>query len=418
MKINFHSAVFFAVFIIFSACGDDSGSGSDESQISMGDDVFVNSVDDLPNCMTNCEGMEAYVKEEKTVYVCKDGDWISDAESGESSSSINEGSSEDSKNSSESKQSCSSVDASSSSTVSSSSAGDSSSSEVNSSSSEGESSSSEVNGSSSEGKSSSSEVGSLSSATAADVEPVGYYADNCPAPAGFTCTNASPLPQDYLNQEMLADGKYGEILDTRDYQVYKVVTIGEGENAQTWMAQNLNLELRTTKIFDDWSDCFEEDCDEYEKLGFGRLYTWKLAMNDPACTRGGKECNSTGVVQGICPEGWHLPSVEEWKVLIKNVGGTDVAGKVLCSSHYWIQNGWTKDDKYGFSALPGGYRYYNGVFSESYVHGYFWSSTEVYSEYDYTQAYYMRLEHTWDNAPNYSNGDKQNAYSVRCLKDN
>jgi len=68
----------------------------------------------------------------------------------------------------------------------------------------------------------------------------------------------------------------------------------------------------------------------------------------------GKICTIPAKVQGICPDGWHLPTRTEWNALFTEVGGKSTAGKILKSQTGWDGNG---TDEYGFSALPAGGRY-------------------------------------------------------------
>jgi uncharacterized protein (TIGR02145 family) len=115
-----------------------------------------------------------------------------------------------------------------------------------------------------------------------------------------------------------------------DISNYKTKQIG----TQTWMAENLDYYVAGSK-------CYHNDPANCTK--YGRLYDWETAKT-------------------VCPTGWHLPSYEEWDILVKYVdpnfnsdndeGGNDnVAGTKLKA-----KNGWGTDDKssddYGFSALP------------------------------------------------------------------
>jgi uncharacterized protein (TIGR02145 family) len=105
-----------------------------------------------------------------------------------------------------------------------------------------------------------------------------------------------------------SDETTGEFTDSRDGQVYKWVKIGN----QVWMAENLNYETPNSW----WYDNNSANGDIY-----GRLYTWAAAMNG--------ESSSNSVpsgVQGVCPDGWHLPSDAEWTVLTDYLGGESVAG--------------------------------------------------------------------------------------------
>ena len=198
---------------------------------------------------------------------------------------------------------------------------------------------------------------------------------------------------------------YGSLADSRDGKTYKTVVIGE----QTWMAENLNYETI------DGSKCFDDlpyNCDIY-----GRLYDWETAMD-------------------ACPAGWHLPSKDEWEVLI------DFAGDV---NNLKARNGWedycrsgattngrctseTENgngiDIYGFTALPGAV--YNGnhtITLDGLVlygtnlgyEGYWWTATEQSS---YTANFYV-LENKGSSHVSYSIGDNKLfcSLSVRCLKD-
>ena len=177
---------------------------------------------------------------------------------------------------------------------------------------------------------------------------------------------------------------YGILVDARDQKTYKTIVIG----SQTWMAENLNFSDSTRypgMLKRNW--CYENCLDSCAK--YGRLYTWSAAM-DSANTF--KDCDSSGIcsptypVRGICPEGWHIPSVNEFKTLFATVGGEDLklASKSLRSSSGWIINGsyGNGTDAFGFSAQPSGSRsggHLEGIddFSSVGKETQFWSSTKV-----------------------------------------
>ena len=113
--------------------------------------------------------------------------------------------------------------------------------------------------------------------------------------------------------------------DSRDGQTYKTVKIGK----QVWMAENMNYDIKHSYCYDN----NPENCEKY-----GRLYTWAAANY-------------------VCPEGWHLPTKEEFEILMSNVGEIETAGKMLKSKQGWepyehefehaLQDG-NGIDKYGF----------------------------------------------------------------------
>ena len=189
-------------------------------------------------------------------------------------------------------------------------------------------------------------------------------------------------------------------------RVYKKVTIG----TQTWMAENLNYQTENS-----WcgggSGTTEGNCETY-----GRLYTWATAMGKDESTCGyGHECDlDTGDVQGVCPDGWHLPDTTEWNKLFTAMGGKSTAGKKLKSQTGWKNYKGTSGngtDAYGFSAFPAGGRRDSGDFYAEGNSAYFWSATE----YDSYYAYYMVLYH-YSELAFLSNIDKSYAFSVRCLE--
>ena len=200
--------------------------------------------------------------------------------------------------------------------------------------------------------------------------------------------------------------KYDSIVDSRDGQVYKTIKIGN----LNWMAQNLNYEAENSRCYKD-SSIF---CDVY-----GRLYSWASAIdsaklaNDKANPQDcgyGKICQLPAVVQGACPNGWHLPSSDEWSVLFTEVGGQGSAAKYLKSMMKW--NG---TDSVGFAVLPAGFSSQNGYsFSSEGGDAYFWTATGL--DYNGDEAYFVHMEHSNSYVFLYS-VEKSNGYSVRCVED-
>lgn len=220
--------------------------------------------------------------------------------------------------------------------------------------------------------------------------------------SGFELTCGGNVVGTISNGKDGADGKGfmdGWMVDSRDKQLYRVVTIG----SQTWMAENLNY-----KVENSWcgggSGATEGDCAMY-----GRLYTWAAVVDKSEDECGyGHDCHlDTGRLQGICPDGWHVPSYSEWDILYTELGGISTCGRVLRSKTGWeyVEAG---TDSVGFSVLPAGIRAPNGYFDDKGEYAYMWSATE----YDDFQAY---IALPGSGARGYSN--KSNALSVRCLKD-
>ena len=289
--------------------------------------------------------------------------------------------------------------------------------------------------SSSSGRSSSGGTSSSSvkSSSSKDVELVetSSSSEKSSSSDGSSSSSAQSSSSSVASSAASSSSVLGTMTDERDGQTYKTVKIG----TQIWMAENLNYAYtgvpyryeRDNEVYtsDSTSWCYNNvpaNCTKY-----GRFYTWAAAMdsvgewstNDKGC---GFDvvCSPTYPVRGVCPEGWHLPTVAEFKALFTAVGGTQDAknevlwnnvGKMLKSISGWKSSG-NGTDAYAFSALPAGIKYNDRNFSFEGNLAYFWSSTE----YDSYNAYYMYLDGNDDDVY-LGNRYKNYGYSVRCVKD-
>jgi len=172
----------------------------------------------------------------------------------------------------------------------------------------------------------------------------------------------------------------GIFTDARDGKKYVWAEIG----TQTWLVENLNYEAKGSRCYEDRpANCID----------YGRLYNMETAKK-------------------VCPKNWHLPSKAEWEALVATVGGEKTAAKYLKATHGWnhyeeIVPGNGKD-KFGFSALPGGYGA-DGYFYKIGYQGNWWNSSE-----------YIYLKNTDDHIEYaiYGNDFKDGLFSVRCIENN
>ncbi|MFW2387241.1 MAG: fibrobacter succinogenes major paralogous domain-containing protein [Polyangiales bacterium] len=150
------------------------------------------------------------------------------------------------------------------------------------------------------------------------------------------------------------------------------------------------------------------------------MSTWAAAMN-------GEESSSTnpGRVQGVCPSGWHLPGRAEWKQLEMFLGmsqasadsigwrGTDEGGKLKEAGFtHWDSPNTGATNSSGFTALPAGYRYEHGEFSNIGFAIGFWTS----EEYDTSTAWIRYLDAIRSDT-HQNNNDKNFGFSIRCVQD-
>lgn len=197
---------------------------------------------------------------------------------------------------------------------------------------------------------------------------------------------------------------YGSVSDAEG-NVYKTTTIG----SQTWMAEN----LRSIKLTDGtvipqvtdnntWSNLttparsYYSNDSVYGKSKYGGLYNWYAVQTNK-----------------LCPTGWHVPSDAEFITLATSLGVDSLAGGKLKESgsiNWFVPNTYATNST-GFTALPSGYRFYNGSYQNLGYSGNWWSSTE----YSAASARFFYLVYNKGNTGrNYI--DKQYGLSVRCIR--
>lgn len=197
--------------------------------------------------------------------------------------------------------------------------------------------------------------------------------------------------------------------DIRDGNTYSILTIG----SQTWMAENLryegNIPLgRNITSSTNPYRYYPNDNETYVET-YGYLYNWQAAMNGEVSS----SSNPSGV-QGICPNGWHLPSHQEWTQLVETIEGNNVGSQLAGDSGLWQPGALTQANNFGasgFNAIPAGSNGNNPV--DLGIHANFWSSTE----YSNNTAQYFTI---YNYSTGYSQGapNKTFGFSVRCVRNN
>ncbi|HEY3372477.1 MAG TPA: FISUMP domain-containing protein [Prolixibacteraceae bacterium] len=205
-----------------------------------------------------------------------------------------------------------------------------------------------------------------------------------------------------LTFKTLASG-IGPVTDI-DGNVYNTVIIG----TQVWMVEN----LQTTRYNDGtpipqdtvWFNLRTEaycwyDNDIANKNVYGALYNWFAVHTEK-----------------LCPQGWHVPSDEEWTTLTNFLGKANVAGgqmKEAGTTHWMSPNNGTNPEV-GFNAVPGGYRGSNGKFQYLYYRCNYWSSTQILDSP--TTVWDRNLKNVDTSV--YAGAMAMNyGCSVRCIKD-
>lgn len=208
---------------------------------------------------------------------------------------------------------------------------------------------------------------------------------------------------------------YQTMTDERDGHVYRIVTVGTGDSAMTWMAENLNFSENTTdsalaiNLKSQTSCPFgkDEGCDI-----LGRFYTWTAATNISAgyqdSVSAAKKVVSIRNHQGVCPSGWHLPTIDEFQSLFhrnEEIIGVSKQGIALKSKVGWNDSLSANNDIFGLSFVPG------ESTTTGFV-GYVWLADADYAGNGSTRSVFETdMDYTFFN----SGTADWNAY-VRCVK--
>ena len=140
------------------------------------------------------------------------------------------------------------------------------------------------------------------------------------------------------------------------------------------------------------SYCYEDT--ELNCRRYGRLYTWESAR---------RVCQSLG-------DGWRLPTDDEWRQMAKHYGGvsedSDDKGKAAYKA---LLAGGSS----GFNALLGGGRSDDGQYARLEAHGFYWTASEI----DPGSAWFYNFGRGGQALHRQSGGEKQRAFSVRCVRE-
>jgi uncharacterized protein (TIGR02145 family) len=172
------------------------------------------------------------------------------------------------------------------------------------------------------------------------------------------------------------------VADQRDGQVYPVLKV----NKRFWMGANLNFAMEK----ESWCyDYFGNPCNTY-----GRLYQWIGAMK-------------------ACPEGWHLPSEQEWSELEIFYGlKKEEADKLMERGAHGKKM--QEKNQGGFQVKLGGWKMHEGGYTGLNTVSFFWSSTER-EKYNSQALVRGFVKDRAGVIRNYV--DKTAGFSVRCVKD-
>ncbi|MFO7869218.1 MAG: FISUMP domain-containing protein, partial [Bacteroidales bacterium] len=239
-----------------------------------------------------------------------------------------------------------------------------------------------------------------------------------------------------LNDILLDAGLQGVVSDFEG-NVYKTVKIGN----QIWMAENLrstyyadgtpipsgaglgDITGQNTSTYYFWYEDNSQNANTW-----GALYTWAAAMNSEASSA----TNPSGV-QGVCPNGWHIPSDAEWKELEMSLGmsaaaadntdGRETDEGVQLKSEGNSTDGtgvWAKEtvagsegtNSSGFTGVPAGTRVTNGMYSNETYSTNWWASDVESAGFAWNRELYYDSPLVFRSPKALTNG-----FSVRCVKD-
>lgn len=176
------------------------------------------------------------------------------------------------------------------------------------------------------------------------------------------------------------NAQFDTLVDTRDGKIYKTIQIGQ----KIWMAENLDFET-------DKSYCYANEAENCEK--YGRLYQWEVASE-------------------ACPDGWHLPTDEEWQTLEKELGMTEA--ELVKENNWRGTDQATKlmsDSTVGFNMLLAGYRNPPSNYFLMGMQAFIWTATDIG-----THGWYRQMRGGSEQIFRKTR-PKSWGMSVRCVKD-
>ena len=226
-----------------------------------------------------------------------------------------------------------------------------------------------------------------------------YSSSSGPRPV-YSLGDEIALPaskDDFFNPDI----DYGTMTDPRDGKVYRTVNV----NGKTWMAENLNFSdsidypvLKQNMLCYNYK---KEYCDI-----MGALYNRAAAMNDERCAFQ-KSCDlGSDAIQGICPDGWHIPSRFEVESLIEYVG--DAKASTVRSVGGWTESIGGGSDLYGLSFVGTG----NMEGSEFNSAGKY---THAWAYHRSTEQYYFLVQGAKNRLHLWIYGTKEMFVPVRCI---
>lgn len=191
-----------------------------------------------------------------------------------------------------------------------------------------------------------------------------------------------------------ADVFPGEQLQDTDGNVYNTVQVGE----QIWMAENLNAIPKYGKSF-----CYNNEIDYCNR--YGRLYDWEAAME------GSEEPGS----QGVCPDGWYVPTDEDWHILESafsegTCDGSRLGWGCYPAASFMKTEDWGGTEDSVFKVLPAGFIKRGGRSGLLNSYSYFWTSSKI-GDGVWKRGFLDSQENIFRSTENPEYG-----YSIRCIK--
>lgn len=215
------------------------------------------------------------------------------------------------------------------------------------------------------------------------------------------------LPSDHNCGEPLVHNPnkiYGTLID-QEGNTYKTIVIG----SQKWMAENLktityrNGDAILTLNASQWNSTnsgawLYYNNDISNQCPYGKIYNWYTVIDS----------------RNVCPNGWHVPSLQEWNTLINALGGEMVAGGKLKSTglDHWSLFNEQATNESGFSCLPGGISSSEANTFFLGENAYFWTTSVV-------NAFVVsgiRMNST-DGSVSEIQNPRTEGMSIRCIED-